>query len=128
MVNATPGHIRNVQQAVDAAEINKGTVIGQVLDDTLNFLTFRKCFESVRTHTFPLLFKENTTREDDVTASFVQLDNLEVEARTEQLLKITDRTQVNLGTGQKGIDTDIDCQATFNAPNDLTFNNRTFFK
>ena len=40
MVNPLPRDIGNVQQAVNAAKINKGTVIGDVLDDTVEHLTF----------------------------------------------------------------------------------------
>jgi hypothetical protein len=38
--DAFPGHVSNVQQAVDTAEIHERTVIGQVLDDALHDHTF----------------------------------------------------------------------------------------
>ena len=40
MLDTFPGHIGNVQQAIDAAEVNKRTVIGEVLNDTLDSHTF----------------------------------------------------------------------------------------
>ena len=33
MIDTLPGNIGDVQQAVDAAQINKGAIIGDVLDD-----------------------------------------------------------------------------------------------
>src|SRR6202012_795030 len=39
MVDATPRDIGDVQQAVDAAEVNERTVIGDVLDDAVDHLT-----------------------------------------------------------------------------------------
>ena len=35
VVDAAPGHVRDVQQAVDAAEIDEGAVLGEVLDGAL---------------------------------------------------------------------------------------------
>ncbi len=40
MVDAAPGDVGDMQQAVDAAEIDEGAVIGDVLDDALDHLTF----------------------------------------------------------------------------------------
>ena len=36
VADATPSEVRDVEQTVDAAEINEGTVVGDVLDDALN--------------------------------------------------------------------------------------------
>jgi hypothetical protein len=36
MLDALPGHVGDVQQAVDAAEVDERTVVGEVLDDTLD--------------------------------------------------------------------------------------------
>ena len=44
MLNALPSHIGDVQQAVDAAEIQKCTVIGEVLDHAFDDLTFLQVF------------------------------------------------------------------------------------
>ena len=40
MVDAAPCHVGHVQQAVDAAEVNERTVVGDVLDDAVNNLAF----------------------------------------------------------------------------------------
>src|SRR5690606_15710809 len=39
VVDTPPGHVGDVQQAVDAAEVDERTVIGDVLDQTLDDLT-----------------------------------------------------------------------------------------
>ena len=40
MVDAAPGHVGDVQQAVDAAEVDEGAVVGDVLDETVDHLAF----------------------------------------------------------------------------------------
>jgi hypothetical protein len=40
MLNALPSHVGDVQQAVNTTQIYECTVVGQVLDDTLDFLAF----------------------------------------------------------------------------------------
>ena len=40
MLDALPGHVGDVQQAVDAAEIHKGAVVGEILDGALDHGAF----------------------------------------------------------------------------------------
>ena len=40
VVHTAPCHVCDVQQAVNAAKVNKCTVFGDVLDHAVNFLTF----------------------------------------------------------------------------------------
>ena len=40
MLDTLPSHVSDVQQAVNAAQINKCAVVGQVLDNALDFETF----------------------------------------------------------------------------------------
>ncbi len=40
MSDTTPGHVGNVQQPIDAAEVDERPVIGDVLDRALDQLTF----------------------------------------------------------------------------------------
>src|SRR5690606_35083201 len=47
MANAAPCHVGDVQQAVDAAEVDERTVIGDVLDDTLDDRTFVQGLEQL---------------------------------------------------------------------------------
>ncbi len=48
MLDALPGHIGDVQQTVDAAQVEKRTVVSEILDDSLEhqsvFETFQQGF------------------------------------------------------------------------------------
>jgi hypothetical protein len=79
MLDALPGHVRDVQQAVDAAEVDEGTVVGEVLDHALDRLAFLQ----VRQQRFALgavcLFHDRAAGHDHVVALLVELDDLELE-------------------------------------------------
>ena len=60
VVDTAPCHIGNVQEAINTAEINECTVIGDVLDNTLDNLTFFKVLYDFRT-LFGTAFFKNCT-------------------------------------------------------------------
>jgi hypothetical protein len=45
MLDTLPGHVGDVQQAIDATQIDERAVIGEVLDDTLDLLAFLQRFQ-----------------------------------------------------------------------------------
>ena len=47
MVDAPPGHVGDVQEAVDAAQIDEGAVIGDVLDDTVDHLALLEAGDDI---------------------------------------------------------------------------------
>ncbi|MNU66279.1 hypothetical protein D3C71_555880 [compost metagenome] len=104
MLNALPRHVGDVQQAVNAAQIYECTVVGQVLDDTLNFLTFLQVGQQAFALGGVLGFDHGTTGNDNVVALLVQLDDLELEFFVFQVSGVTDRTHVNQRTRQEGTD------------------------
>src|SRR5690606_32991270 len=76
VVDTTPGDICDVQQAVNAAEINERTVVGDVLDHAVDNLALFELLDDFRT-LFGARFLENgTTRYDDIAATLVHLEDL----------------------------------------------------
>jgi hypothetical protein len=51
VTNTAPCHVGDVQQTIDAAQVNECTVFGDVLDHTMNHGTFAQVF-----HQFGALF------------------------------------------------------------------------
>ena len=95
MLDALPGHIGDVQQAIDAAEIDECTVVGEVLDDTLDGVAFLQARQQ-RFALCAVLFLDNgTTRNNDVVATLVQFDDLEFEALALEVARIAHRTYVD---------------------------------
>ena len=79
MLDALPRHVGDVQQAIDAAEVDERAVIGEVLDHALDDCAFLQLLEQFGALGAVFLLDDRTTRNDDVVALLVELDDLEFE-------------------------------------------------
>ena len=77
MVDAAPGHVGDVQQAVDAAQIDEGAVVGDVLDETVDHLALGEAGDDLGALLGARLFQDRAARDDDVAAAAVHLEDLE---------------------------------------------------
>src|SRR5690554_1572779 len=102
MVHPTPCDVGDVKQAVNAAEINKRTVIGDVLDHAVDNLALFELLHDFRTLFGARLFENGTTRDDDIAATLVHLQNLERLRHVHQRRDIADRANIDLRTRQEG--------------------------
>src|SRR5690554_6309877 len=113
MLDALPGHVGDVQQAVYAAQVNERTVVGEVLDDTLDNLAFLQGFQQGFALGAVLGFEYGTAGNDNVVALLVQLDDLEFQFLAFQVRGIANRTDIDQGTRQERTDgVDVDGKAT----------------
>jgi hypothetical protein len=94
--DAAPRHVRDVQEAVDAAEIDEGAVLGEVLDDTLDDLAFLQLLERLLLHLGALLLEEHAARQHDVAALLVELDDLEAVGLADEGVEVAHGAQVDL--------------------------------
>src|SRR5271166_529819 len=103
MGQASPGHIGDVQQAVNAAEINERAVVGQVLHRAGN----------------NAVFLQMLARRHDVAALLVQLDDANLNVVALHPVQVADRAQIDLRTGEKGARAeDVNRQPPLDAIND----------
>ena len=102
VIDPAPGDVGDVQQAVDAAEIDERTVIGDVLDHAVDHLALFELLDDFRTLLGAALFEDGTTRDDDIAAALVHLEDLEGLRHVHQRPDIADRTDVDLRTRQEG--------------------------
>src|SRR5690606_24511855 len=79
MAHALPGHVGDVQQAVDAAQVHERAVVGEVLDHALDDGAFLQALEQLLALDAVLALDHRTAGDDDVVALAVQLDDLELE-------------------------------------------------
>jgi len=101
MVDATPCHVGDMQQTVDAAEIDECTVIGDVLDDAFDDLTLFEVLDDFRTLFGAALFKNGAARNDDVAATLVHLEDFEGLRVMHQRSDITHRADIDLRPRQE---------------------------
>ncbi len=122
MVDAAPCHVGDVQQAVDAAEVNERTVIGDVLDDAFNNLTLFEVLDDFRTLFGTRLFENRAARDNDVAAALVHLEDFEGLRVVHERRDVADRTDVDLRARQEGNSAvEIDGETTLDLVEDDAF-------
>ena len=116
---ASPGHVGDVEQAVEAAEIDERAVLGEVLDDSGQDRALFQMFERLRALFVLLAFEQFLARDDDVAALLVELDDGDFEGLSLHAVEIANGTQIDLRAGQEGVGSEnIDGQSAFDAVDD----------
>ena len=78
VADAAPGHVGDVQQAVDAAEVDERAVLGDVLDHAVDDGAFLQRFHQLGALFAHRGFDHGAARQHDVVALAVELDDLEL--------------------------------------------------
>ena len=102
MVDALPGDVGDVQQAVDAAEIDERAVVGDVLDHAVEHLAFLQAGDQLGALLGAALFEHGAARHHDVAAAAVHLEDLERLRRAHQRADVAHRADVDLAARQEG--------------------------
>ena len=113
MADPFPTHVGDVQQPVDAAQIDEGSKVGDVLHDAAADLAFFELLHELLAVLFPLLFDQGATADDDVTPRFVDLEHFALDDAADEIADVAGTTNVDLAGGQEDIDADVDQQAAF---------------
>src|SRR4051794_15331970 len=104
MGDATPRHVGDVEQAVDATEIDESTEVGDVLDDAFAHLILLKLLHELLALPRALVLEDHAARDHDVAAPLVQLDDLELELLAKQLVDVRNAAQSDLGPREERVD------------------------
>ena len=112
MADAAPRHVGDVQQAVDAAQIDERAVIGDVLDDAAEHLALGQRLERVLLLLGVLLLEEDLAREHDVAALLVHLDDAHAQLLAAQGVEVAHGAHVDLAAGQECPHADVYGKAT----------------
>ena len=102
MIDAAPGDVGDVQQAVDAAEIDKRAVVGDVLDHAVDDLTLFEVLHQFLALLGARLFQHGAAGDHDVAAAAIHLQNLERLIDVHQRRDVADRADVDLAARQEG--------------------------
>ncbi len=113
VADASPTHVRDVQEAVDAIEVDEGAEVGDVLDGALADVTGRHFAKNFGALVAPFLFDEFATGENDVLAFLIDLDDFESVTVPDEDVQVARRADVDLRGGQEGFHADVDDQTAF---------------
>src|SRR5690606_5795325 len=101
VIDAAPRHVRDVEQAVDAAEVDEGAVVGEVLDHAFDDLALLQAIERVALQVGALGLEQHPARQHDVAALLVELDDLEIKVLADEGVEVADRPEIDLAARQK---------------------------
>src|SRR5262245_31949177 len=119
MIDAPPRHVGDVKQAVDAAEVDEGAVIGDVLDHAVDDLALFETSHDLAALLGAGLFQHGTARDDDIAAAAVHLEDLEGLRHVHERADVADRANVHLASGEEGHGAvEIDGEPAFDAVED----------
>src|SRR5512139_3669266 len=104
VLDAAPGHVGDVQQAVDAAEVHERAVVGDVLDHALDDRALLQRLEQLGALLALRELDDGAARQHDVVALAVELDDLEVEGLALVRGGVLDRTHVDQRARQERAD------------------------
>ena len=116
VLDALPRHVGDVQQAIDAAEVDERAVIGEVLDHALDDGAFLQLVEQFGALGAVFLLDDRATRNDDVVALLVELDDLELVHLAFEVARVAHGAHVHERTGQeRAHEIDFDGEAALDA-------------
>jgi len=101
VIDAPPGHVGDVQQTVDAAEIDEGAVIGDVLDNAVDDLALLQSGHDLGALLGTRRLQDLAAGDDDVAAAAIHLEDLEGLGRVHQRADVAHRPHVHLAARQK---------------------------
>src|SRR5438132_1688169 len=101
MIDAPPRDIGDVQETVDAAEIDECAVVGDVLDHAVDDLAFFEILHQLLALFGARLFEHRAARHHDVAAAAIHFQDLEGLRLIHQRRHVADRPDVDLAARQE---------------------------
>ncbi len=101
MIYAAPRKVGYMNKTVYSAEVYEYTIIGDILDSTLEYLAFFKLGNEFRTLGFLLGLEKSLMGNNHIAVLLIYLYYLEINGLTYILVVVADRLDVDLAAGQK---------------------------
>ena len=121
IVHAAPRKVCDVNETIHATEVDEDTVGSDVLDSTLEHLSFFEFGNDFLLLSLEFCFDECFVRNHHVFVFLIDFDNLELHGLSNEDVIVANGLHVNLRTGEEGFNTeDIDNHATLGAALDVT--------
>src|SRR5207249_4761505 len=116
--HAAPRHVGHVEQPVDAAEVDEGAVVGDVLDRPLEDDALLEHLEGLGLERRALALEHGAPGDDDVAARAVELEDGEAAALPEVAVEVARRADVGVRARQEGRYADVDPEPALHLADD----------
>src|ERR1700680_1629638 len=104
MLNTSVRHVGDVEQPVNAAQVDECAEVRDVLDHAFADLVLLELLHQLLALAWPLLLEDDATRDDDIPPALIELDDLEIEGLAEELVDVGNATERDLRSGEECID------------------------
>ncbi len=121
VVDVLPGQLRDVDETVDAAEVDEGTEVDDRGDDALADLALGELGEEVLADGRLGLLEPGTARQDHVVAVLVELDDLGFDLLTDVRVEVAHAAHLDQRRRQEAAQTDVHDQAALDDLDDGAF-------
>src|ERR1700754_1191362 len=121
MVDVAPGKLGDVDQAVDAVEIDEGAEVDDVGDLAFDHLAGLEPAEDLLADLLALLLEHRAAREDDVVAAAVELDDFALERLGHELVQVVDAADVDQRGGQEAAHPEVEDETALDDLDDAAF-------
>ncbi len=116
MVDAAPAHVGDVQQAVDAAQVDERAELGDVLDDALAALADFELGQQLGLLLGPLGLDQRPAADDDVPPRLVDLQHEALDGPADVVADVGRAADVDLAGRQEHVHADVDQQPALDLP------------
>ena len=108
-----------MDEAVHAVEVDERAEVDDVRDLALDDVARAQAVEDRLAHLLALVLEDGATREDDVVARAVELDDLAAELLAEELVEVLHAPDVHERRGQEAADAEVEDETALDDLDDL---------
>ena len=119
MVHVTPRQLGDVDQAVDAVEVDEGAEVDDVGDLTVDEVAHVQLSRICSRTLLALLFEHGAAAENDVVAEAVELDDAALEGLAEELVELGDPADVDQRSGQEAAHAQVEDETALDHFDDI---------
>ena len=120
VVDASPTHVGDVQEAVDSAQVDEGAELSDIFDHALAALADFEILQQLGFLFSALGFDQSATADDDVTAGLVDFQDDALDRAADEIADVGRATDVDLTGRQEHVHADVDQQSAFDFAGDLS--------
>ncbi len=121
MIDAAPAHIGEVQETIDAGQVDESAEVGDVLDNAFPDVADLDLIKEGAALEGALFVKQLAAGDHHVLAFVIDFDDFDFDLLTDKVVDILGVLKRELAGGQEGFDADVDHKAAFDFPSDDTF-------
>src|SRR5207245_7721429 len=122
LLDPAPAHLADVQETVNAAEIDKCAEVAYRADDARANLPLGQLLPEFLAGFFALLLQQSATADDEIALGGIDLGHQAAQPLVDELLRLLHTIKIDLADRHEAADTvDIDGEATFVGARDAGF-------